>query len=221
MRSGSRSLNRARDFGLSFVREKGEEPNPAPLRPIYKPTEAQTMKSMGLHAFEVADDDAYVDVVLPFGREFHGNDVLTVDITRVQPTVTESMKTVGTKDDGHKIVTELKEVALVDKAEYPGFRPLYYFNLAAGVVLSGLPRPDYKKRKTVLDDPETEKVDEARYVIEDSGANRQVVPLLAFTWYGPWGGPIDIQEDPRLDPVSDLRPVAAAPHQRDFLRPQL
>lgn len=166
-------------FVLTFNTQAGSAPDPAPVRPS-----ADQPKSAGAQPQRRSDlKDAFVDVILPFGQRFKGNDVIKVTISAYYQAVTTN-KTVTTIADGtpatkQEIVAEYTVLKLIDAAEYPQVRALYAYNIATGVVASALRDPIFTKYKT---QPQQGPIP-ARYAVEPFTGNVTAKPVLVFSFY--------------------------------------
>lgn len=155
-------------FFVDVSAQGGAAVNTAPARPVFS-AGATGEAAIGAKTVVTGADDAYTDVILPIRGEFAPNDILSVTIKTERP------------DD--KDPKKRTEVVLIDKAKYPQVRALYRFNFNTGIVRSWLRDRQFVKVKTIADDPGTEKVNEARYRIDEVKQEPRIAPLFAFTYY--------------------------------------
>ena len=168
------NTNYNRPFTLTATAQAAAVINVAPARPVFEPGKLSVEASAERPSRVTLGDRVYRDVFLPVIGESAPNDLAEVTIV-----------TQGTGDDGKPA-----EVKLVDKAKFPPFRALYRFNFSSGVMRTKLRAHTFQKVKTVDDDPATEKVNEARYRVDDLEGNPRVMPFFAFSVYLL---PVDIQ----------------------------
>lgn len=166
--------NYPRPFTLSATAQAATVINVAPARPVFEPGKTSAEASAERPSRVTLGDRVYRDVFLPVVGNFAPNTFAEVTIV-----------TQGQGDDGKPA-----EVKLVDKAKYPPFRALYRFNFSSGVMRTNLRSHTFQKVKIVDDDPATEKVNEARYRVDDLQGDPRVMPIFAFSVYLV---PVDIQ----------------------------
>jgi hypothetical protein len=180
------------------------ETNPMPVRPIFAAPQAVKALAVQDKIYYHADD-AYSDVILPFGQKSKGGDVLDLTISTYAEVVTLDKETTGNKPEKTR-TTERKLVDLIRETELPQVHALYRFDVSPGLILSSLRDHEYFKAKTASDDPLTKEINEARYRTDDVRGEWRAFPTLAFTLYLKR---VDIQERITLDEVLIPHPTVA------------
>lgn len=181
-------------YTFSVKSAKGTPISEAKVRPPAD-SEAATdvpQPSAGLKA--VTTDETYDDLIFGVGKRFNGNDVPKLTLSATATVVTEDKETLADGKPTRSKTTELMDVKLLDDFELPQVHPLFRFNIATGVTLSGVEDQTFAKVQTQLDNPDTS-ANEARYRIDTSRKGREIRPIIAITWY--------------LRPVDPLLPLRA------------
>jgi hypothetical protein len=209
-------------FALTYNTTVREPENPTPVRPVF-PAKAEA----GLAERFTGSETAYTDFVMPFGRRFPANTVLTVSIgTYMRVISKDEVSTVTNSTPGQNeapsrtTTTETRtgqRVALLSNEEYPQVRGLYWFNFTAGVNGSWLRNPSFARIKTTLDDPVTQE-DETRYATEKVEGDVKAIPVFGLTVYT---RPVDIQAPvgwyERLVPAPTIGFAFENPHENVFI----
>lgn len=209
-------------FTLTYTTAVKEVENPTPVRPVFAPK-----GEAGVAEQFVDLDRAYTDFVMPFGRRFPANTVVSVSVSTYMRVITKDETTVTTNDPpGEKearsktTTTDTRSsqrVALVSNEEYPPIRGLYRFNFTAGVNGSSLRSPSFVRIKTALDDPATS-ADETRYKTEEVKGDPVAMPVFGLTVYT---RPVDIQAPvgwyERLIPAPTIGFAFQNPHENIFV----
>jgi hypothetical protein len=178
-------------FDLAFNATHGAaEPNPAPIRPTFEALVADAASMLVRTPLgpipgggTVIFDEAYADVLLPFGEKFHGGDILKVTISSEMAVVAEDSTSTET-EGGQSKVTQKREVKrqivkLIDDIEYPQVHTTYAYNLATGLVVSGIRRPTFVKVQTVV----AEKPVDDRYRTDTLPGSLTVKPVATLSFY--------------------------------------
>jgi hypothetical protein len=159
-------------FYLTVTSEQGDFVQPTPVRPA-----AQVSLLSGTGESQFIDQiKAYRDEILPFGRTFPGNQILTVSISTYTEVTTQDKKTTGTTYTETKTV-ENKLVNLIDSVRYPQIRTFYRYNLTPGLIYSTLRNSIFEKVK--YQNAESEIL----YRIDETKDSKSIGAIIAFTIY--------------------------------------
>jgi len=164
-------------FHLVVKSAKGEFVHSTPVRPSITATLQEGYDERKFKDLKAA----YRDEILPFGRTFPGDYILTVTISTYTETITVDKKTTGSSKSEVKTV-EKKLVNLIDSVQYPQIRSLYRYNLTTGFIYSTLRNSEFVKVKVQNDDPNTT-ASESLYRIDENKENNKILPIIAFTIY--------------------------------------
>lgn len=173
-------------FTIAVEVAAGTPINSTPVRPTF-----DIKLQAGRDEPRYNSTEAYVDYVIPIGRTLAGDEILKVTLStylrhRTSDTRITKTETGASTEKGTGTVTEQQEdksevVDLIAKDQWPQVRPLYVYNLAAGVFGSRLSNPSFVKVLSVANDPTTD-ANETRYRIETRNPGDRVMPTVAFSW---------------------------------------